>query len=65
MQILDWEVCELQRKCGDEDALKKLREITDLSRYNLRFFLGNLFQYPQNFMIVGLWYPRRANLLFH
>lgn len=64
MQVLDWEVCELQRKRGDDEALRKVREITDLSRFDLRFFLGNLFLYPQNFMVVGLWYPKRANLLF-
>jgi hypothetical protein len=58
MQILDWEVCELQRRSGDEKALEKLHEITDLSRYSLRFFLGNLFLYPQSFLIIGLWYPR-------
>jgi hypothetical protein len=65
MQVLDWEVCELQRKCGNEGALKKLEEITNLNHYALRFFLGNLFLYPQSFMIVGLWYPKRSNLLFH
>jgi hypothetical protein len=65
MQVLDWEVCELQRRLGDDAALKKVREITDLSRFALRFFLGNLFLHPHNFMIVGLWYPKRANLLFH
>lgn len=64
MQILDWEVCELQRKNGNEKAIEKLREITDLSRYDLRFFLGNLFLYPQSFVIVGLWYPKKRDLLF-
>jgi len=64
MQVLDWEVCELQRKHGDKLALEKLNELCDLSRYDLKFFLGNLFLYPHSFMIVGLWYPKRANLLF-
>jgi hypothetical protein len=64
MQVLDWEVCELQRKHGDEQALQKLRKITDIARYDVRFFLGNLFLHPRNFMIAGLWYPRRADLLF-
>lgn len=64
MQVLDWEVCELQRKHGDERALQKLRELSDLTRYDLKFFLGNLFLYPNSFMIVGLWYPKRADLLF-
>jgi len=64
MQVLDWEVCELQRRRGDDEALKKVCDLTDQTKYALRFFLGNLFLYPQNFMIVGLWYPKRANLLF-
>lgn len=64
MQVLDWEVCELQRKFGNDRALQKLNELTDLTRYDLKFFLGNLFLYPNSFMIVGLWYPKRADLLF-
>lgn len=64
MQVLDWEVCELQRKFGDEKALQKLQELSDLNRHNLKFFLGNLFLYQHSFMIVGLWYPKRADLLF-
>ena len=59
MQILDWEIAELQRRHGDQKALEKLREICNLENYALRFFLGNLFQYPTSFTIVGLWYPKR------
>ena len=64
MQILDWGVCELQRREGHDAALSKVREICDLEKYALRFFLGNAFMYPGSFMIVGLWHPKRANLLF-
>jgi hypothetical protein len=64
MQVLDWEISELQRREGDAKALEKLKQICDLKRYALRFYLGNLFQYPSSFTIVGLWYPKRANLLF-
>jgi len=64
MQVLDWEICELQRKRGDAAAVRKLQELTDLSRYALRFFLGNLFVHPQSFMIIGIWYPKKAHLLF-
>jgi hypothetical protein len=64
MQVLDWGLCELQRREGDEAALAKLRDLCDLEKYSLRFFLGNLFMHPGSFMIVGLWYPMRANLLF-
>lgn len=65
MQILDWEIAELQRREGDVKALRKLEQILDLEKYSVRFFLGNLFQYPTSFTIVGLWYPQRvADLLF-
>lgn len=65
MQILDWEIAELQRRDGDSRALQKLHQILNLEEYAARFFLGNLFQYPTSFTIVGLWYPQRApDLLF-
>jgi hypothetical protein len=65
MQILDWEIAELQRREGDSKTLQKLQQILNLEEYAVRFFLGNLFQYPTSFTIVGLWYPKRArDLLF-
>jgi hypothetical protein len=64
MQVLDWEVCELQRRQGHAAALSKFLSICDLKKYALKFFLGNLRLYPNSFMIVGLWYPLRSNLLF-
>jgi hypothetical protein len=64
MQILDWEILELQRREGDDNALKKLEELCNLTKYDLRFFLGNLHQHPKSFTIIGLWYPQRSrNLL--
>ena|SRR3989442_14471344 len=60
MQVLDWGLCELQRRNGAEAALNRMKELSKLDTYALRFFLGNLFQYPTSFMIVGLWYPKRA-----
>jgi len=61
MQVLDWELCELCRREGDEKAKQKLQSICDLSIYATRFFLGNLFLHPTSFMIVGLWYPKRSD----
>ncbi|MCC7439206.1 MAG: hypothetical protein IT211_11995 [Armatimonadetes bacterium] len=58
MQIIDWEVVELQRKRGDEIARQKVIDITTLDKYDTHFFLGNLHQHPNRFMIVGLWYPK-------
>jgi hypothetical protein len=65
MQILDWGVIELQRKVGLEKAREKVESISDLNRYALKFFLGNLHNHPTAFTIVGLWYPaRQAPSLF-
>jgi hypothetical protein len=65
MQVLDWGLCELQRRDGDEKALSRMKELCRLDIYDLKFFLGNLFLYPTSFMIVGMWYPKRVpDLLF-
>ncbi len=65
MQVLDWGLCELQRRDGDAKALGRMQELCRLDTYGLRFFLGNLFLYPTSFMIVGMWYPKRVpDLLF-
>jgi hypothetical protein len=58
MQIMDWEVVELQRKVGDEQALEKVKATLNLETHAIRFFLGNLKQHPNRFTIVGLWYPK-------
>jgi hypothetical protein len=59
MQVIDWEVIELQRKAGDESARQKITGYMDLSKYAIRFFLGNLKSHRNRFMIAGLWYPKR------
>jgi len=65
MQVLDWGLCELQRRQGSDAAVSRMKELSKLDTYHLKFFLGNLFQYPTSFMIVGLWYPKRVpDLLF-
>lgn len=65
MQVLDWGLCELQRRDGSEAALNRMKDLCRLDVYDAKFFLGNLFLYPASFMIVGIWYPRRVpNLLF-
>jgi hypothetical protein len=59
MQVLDWGLCELQRRDGDEKALDRMKELCNLDKYDLKFFLGNLFMHPASFLIVGMWYPKR------
>jgi hypothetical protein len=65
MEVLDWEVTELQRKKGDEVALQAVQEHLNQDEYAVRFFLGNMLLHPTRFSIVGIWYPERAKgLLF-
>lgn len=61
MQIMDWEVVELQRREGNAAALEAVRRCLDLSAYAVRFFVGNIKKYPKRFTIVGLWYPKKQN----
>jgi hypothetical protein len=64
MQVLDWGLCELQRREGSDAAVKRMKELCKLETYDLKFFLGNLFQYPGSFLIVGMWYPKRREDMF-
>jgi hypothetical protein len=64
MQVLDWEVCELARRHGLEAAKSKVQSLLDLNSYQTAFILGNFHMFPGSFAIIGLWYPRRSNLLF-
>jgi hypothetical protein len=61
MQVLDWGLCELQRREGDQKALLRMKELCKLDVYDLKFFLGNLFLHPASFLIVGMWYPKRRD----
>ena len=59
--VLDWGLLELGRREGAEKALQKMQALTDLSRYDLRFFMGNFFRRQHIFGIIGLWYPLIAH----
>lgn len=61
MQVLDWEMVELQRNQGATIACSTLAERLNLKEYATRFFLGNMLRYPKSFTIVGIWYPRRVD----
>ncbi len=61
MQVLDWEAGEMLRRVGSEKTLQRVQEVCDLSKYALKFFLGNLAQHPTSFMIGGIWYPQKNN----
>ena len=64
MQILDWEICELARRTGIDNAKRKVEDLLDSSKYKIGFFLGNIHMYPSSFVIIGLWYPRLNPMLF-
>ena len=63
MQILDWEICELARREGSEAAKAKVEELL-CATYRTGFMLGNFNAYRHNFAIIGLWYPKRSEMLF-
>lgn len=66
--ILDWEIDALYSRLRSSDGrshqeaaegvLQKLREFCGDPK-DTRFFLGNIANHPQNFTIVGLWYPKK------
>jgi len=62
MKVLDWEPLELARNKGFPAAKQKLEEITDLDKKDFHLFMGNFAQHPNNFGIVGLWYPKKASM---
>lgn len=60
--ILDWGLGELGRREGREAARKKMEELSDLEKYELKFYLGNIYRFPQSFTVVGVWYPKREDV---
>jgi len=40
MQVLDWGLCELQRRDGSAAAVNRMKELCKLDTYDLKFFLG-------------------------
>lgn len=68
--IIDWEIMQLYRNCRDhskltgieaeKEALEKVRQKLEdnfMKNKDLYFIVGNSKKYPQNFMIIGLFYP--------
>ena len=69
--ISDWEILQLYRGCRDrskastleereKEAIAKVRQKLEdefLAKNDLYFILGNFKTHPQNFMIIGLFYP--------
>jgi hypothetical protein len=62
MGCIDWELSQLYRKCvrsrgrgWDVPFRKRCEEL--ITKKDLHFFVGNLHQYPNSWMVVGLFYP--------
>lgn len=65
MSILDWGTYVLSRRqyadrgaaMAERDVIEHIEKCMDLAKNDAYFFLGNTQAHPQNFMIVGLYYP--------
>ena len=68
--ISDWEIMQLYRNCrnnskldnldAEYDSIEKVRQKLEdnfMNKKDLYFIVGNLKSHPQNFMIIGLFYP--------
>lgn len=62
-QVLDWGIGVLARKAGADKAVQKVREISDVTRFDLAFFMSNTKGQPQNFSIIGFWYPKKQDVI--
>lgn len=60
--ILDWGLGELGRREGRASAKSRMEEICNVEKYDLRFYLGNIFRFPSSFTVVGVWYPKRSDV---
>jgi hypothetical protein len=68
LPIVDWEINEAYRKyrkryVDEQIVLNKLEErwlnIADVSRCDVRFFVGNQLRFHNNFMVLGVFWPPR------
>ena len=65
MSVLDWGIYVLSRRQyarkgrsgAEQDVINKLNEVTDLTKRDTYFFLGNTLAHPKSFMIVGFYWP--------
>jgi len=59
MTILEWEIYALARKVGYPKALERARELLDLTKFDIGFFLGNFRAHPNRFAIGSIWRPKK------
>jgi hypothetical protein len=63
MQVLDWGLFQLAQKTTWQKATDRLAAIADQSKHEFQLFLGNTKAHQNNFLVVGLWYPKLQDQL--
>lgn len=61
-RIYDWGLNQLSRKRGISAARQKIEELSNLEKYDLHFYVGNMAAHPTTFIVIGLWYPKRQEV---
>jgi hypothetical protein len=69
--VLDWEIDALYNNLRNRGATPQIAAIKVAEKLehicnpnnDLHFFLGNISNHPQKFTIVGLWYPKKSEVL--
>lgn len=61
--VLDDTIGQLAGRAGIEKAMQRLQRYTDVTRYDLAFFMCNTKTQPQEFNIIGLWYPPKSEVI--
>jgi hypothetical protein len=68
LSCTDWELAQSYRKWrheygnGWEIALRQKYETEMINRFDTHFFVGNIHQYPNAWIIVGLFYPLKTTM---
>lgn len=60
LKIVDWEIYQLYRNCRGKanwEDLVRQKYLTDLPKRNLFLFLGTMHRYPNNWIVIGVYYP--------
>lgn len=63
--VMDWGLGQMGRRDGPDMAVRRMEDLADVSKYDLRLYVGNFKAHPRNFGIVGLWYPLRREVERH
>ncbi len=62
-EVTDENIERVARKTGVEKAIQRIQHYADVKQFDLAFFMANTKTTPENFSIVGLWYPSRQEVI--